>query len=110
MDGKSLSSPIGIGIHEGQEFSNATDTPLKQRPVEADNARLRRADAPCAASSQGTMAVSRQGIVQSIRQVDSYPVLVMSAKPQSICIIDDDASVRNSIVQLLDSDGLEAQS
>ena len=27
-----------------------------------------------------------------------------------ICIIDDDASVRNSIVQLLDSDGLKAQS
>ena len=36
----------------------------------------------------------------------------MPAKPDSdsICILDDDASVRNSIVQLLDSDGLEAQS
>ena len=33
----------------------------------------------------------------------------MSKLPESICIIDDDASVRNSIKQLLDSDGLEAQ-
>jgi FixJ family two-component response regulator len=33
----------------------------------------------------------------------------MSAQPESICIIDDDASVRNSIEQLLDSDGLKAQ-
>jgi FixJ family two-component response regulator len=31
----------------------------------------------------------------------------MSLKPESICILDDDASVRNSIVQLLDSDGLK---
>jgi FixJ family two-component response regulator len=34
----------------------------------------------------------------------------MSAPPDSICILDDDASVRNSIVQLLDSDGLKAYS
>ena len=34
----------------------------------------------------------------------------MCEQPESICIIDDDASVRNSIVQLLDSDGLKAQS
>jgi two-component system response regulator FixJ len=34
----------------------------------------------------------------------------MPAERDSICILDDDASVRNSIVQLLDSDGLEAQS
>jgi FixJ family two-component response regulator len=34
----------------------------------------------------------------------------MSLKPVFICILDDDASVRNSIVQLLDSDGLKAQS
>jgi FixJ family two-component response regulator len=34
----------------------------------------------------------------------------MPADPASICIIDDDASVRNSIEQLLDSDGLKAQS
>jgi FixJ family two-component response regulator len=34
----------------------------------------------------------------------------MFAPPDSICILDDDASVRNSIVQLLDSDGLKAQS
>jgi FixJ family two-component response regulator len=34
----------------------------------------------------------------------------MSAPPDSICILDDDASVRNSIVQLLDSDGLKARS
>ena len=34
----------------------------------------------------------------------------MSTEPESICILDDDASVRNSIVQLLDSDGLKAQS
>ena len=34
----------------------------------------------------------------------------MSPEPESICILDDDASVRNSIEQLLDSDGLKAQS
>src|SRR5450432_1068845 len=34
----------------------------------------------------------------------------MPARPDSISILDDDASVRNSMVQLLDSDGLEAQS
>src|ERR1700726_4867797 len=34
----------------------------------------------------------------------------MPAQPDSICILDDDASVRNSIVQLLDSDGLTAHS
>jgi FixJ family two-component response regulator len=34
----------------------------------------------------------------------------MPAQPDSICILDDDTSVRDSIVQLLDSDGLEAQS
>jgi len=34
----------------------------------------------------------------------------MSAQPDSICILDDDASVGNSIVQLLDSDGIKAQS
>jgi two-component system response regulator FixJ len=34
----------------------------------------------------------------------------MPAEPYRICILDDDASVRNSIVQLLDSDGLKAQS
>jgi FixJ family two-component response regulator len=34
----------------------------------------------------------------------------MSPEPDSICILDDDASVRHSIVQLLDSDGLKAQS
>jgi two-component system, LuxR family, response regulator FixJ len=34
----------------------------------------------------------------------------MPAEPDSICILDDDASVRNSIVQLLDSDGLKALS
>jgi FixJ family two-component response regulator len=30
--------------------------------------------------------------------------------PNSICILDDDASMRNSIVRLLDSDGLKARS
>jgi len=49
-------------------------------------------------------------IVHSNRQLDSYPVLIMCAEPEPICIIDDDASVRNSIEQLLDSDGLKAQS
>ena len=49
-------------------------------------------------------------IVHSKRQLDSYPVLIMCAEPEPICIIDDDASVRNSIEQLLDSDGLKAQS
>jgi two-component system, LuxR family, response regulator FixJ len=34
----------------------------------------------------------------------------MPAELDSICILDDDASVRNSIVQLLDSDGLKARS
>ena len=34
----------------------------------------------------------------------------MPAEPESICIVDDDASVRNSIEQLLDSDGLKGQS
>jgi FixJ family two-component response regulator len=34
----------------------------------------------------------------------------MSPEPEFICILDDDASVRHSIVQLLDSDGLMAQS
>src|SRR6266436_7613993 len=34
----------------------------------------------------------------------------MSPEPESICILDDDASVRHSIEQLLDSDGLKAQS
>jgi FixJ family two-component response regulator len=34
----------------------------------------------------------------------------MSREPDSICILDDDASVRHSIVQLLDSDGLKARS
>ena len=34
----------------------------------------------------------------------------MPAHPDSICILDDDASVRSSIVQLLDSDGLQAHS
>ena len=33
----------------------------------------------------------------------------MSAEPESICIVDDDSSVRNSIEQLLDSDGLKAK-
>ena len=34
----------------------------------------------------------------------------MPPEPESICILDDDASVRHSIEQLLDSDGLQAQS
>src|SRR5260370_9589073 len=34
----------------------------------------------------------------------------MSPAPEYICILDDDASVRHSIEQLLDSDGLKAQS
>src|SRR5580700_2677406 len=34
----------------------------------------------------------------------------MSPEPDSICVLDDDASVRHSIEQLLDSDGLKAQS
>ncbi len=34
----------------------------------------------------------------------------MSRELDSICILDDDASVRHSIVQLLDSDGLKARS
>ena len=34
----------------------------------------------------------------------------MPAEPEPICIVDDNVSVRNSIEQLLDSDGLKAQS
>ncbi len=34
----------------------------------------------------------------------------MPAESDSICILDDDASVRHSIEKLLDSDGLKAQS
>ena len=34
----------------------------------------------------------------------------MRAQLDSICILDDDASVRHSIVELLDSEGLKAQS
>ena len=34
----------------------------------------------------------------------------MPPQPKSICILGDDASVRHSIEQLLDSDGLKAQS
>ena len=34
----------------------------------------------------------------------------MPAQSECICIVDDDASVRNSIERLLDSDGLKAQS
>ena len=34
----------------------------------------------------------------------------MPAETESICILDDDASVRDSIEPLLDSDGLKAQS
>jgi FixJ family two-component response regulator len=34
----------------------------------------------------------------------------MPAEAESICVLDDDASVRNSIEQLLDSDGLKAES
>ena len=37
-------------------------------------------------------------------------VLIMCAEPKPICIIDDDVPVRNSIEQLLDSEGLKAQS
>jgi FixJ family two-component response regulator len=37
-------------------------------------------------------------------------LIPMSPELESICILDDDASVRNSIKQLLDSDGLKAQS
>jgi FixJ family two-component response regulator len=34
----------------------------------------------------------------------------MSPEPEFICIVDDDVSVRNSIEQLLDSEGLRAKS
>jgi FixJ family two-component response regulator len=34
----------------------------------------------------------------------------MLTQPDSICVLDDDRSVRDSIVELLDSDGLKAQS
>ena len=108
MDGKSVSSPIWAGIREGQEFSNAKDMLLRHTAA-TNEARLRRAGAPCAAWSQGTIDVGRQGVVYSDRQSEANPAPIMSAQPESICIIDDDASVRNSIEQLLDSDDLKAQ-
>jgi FixJ family two-component response regulator len=48
-------------------------------------------------------------IVGSEQHLDSNKCYPMPAQPDSICILDDDASVRNSIVQLLHSDGLTAQ-
>jgi hypothetical protein len=39
-----------------------------------------------------------------------FSVDAVSTEPDSICVLDDDASVRHSIEQLLDSDGLKAQS
>ena len=105
MDGNSP-SPIWVRTRKGREFSNVTDTPSGRAPVAANEARLRGAGAPSAASSRGTIDGSRQGIIQS----DPNPAAVMPAEPESICIVDDDASVRNSIEQLLDSEGLKAQS
>jgi two-component system response regulator FixJ len=71
---------------------------------------LNRPDMSSAPWSQETIAVGVQSILDSDRKLDSYPVLVMPAEPASIYIVDDDASVRKSIEQLLDSDELKAQS
>ena len=109
IDGNSPSSPIWVRIHKGREFGNAKDMQLRHAAA-TNEARLRRAGAPCAAWSQGTIDVGQQGIAQSDRRSDANPAPIMSAQPESICIIDDDASVRNSIERLLDSDGLKAQS
>src|SRR5215472_15698504 len=83
---------------------------LLRHAAATNDARLRRSGAPSAVWSQGTIDVSRQGIVHSDRRSDANPAPMMSAQPESICVVDDDASVRNSIQQLLDSDELKAQS
>jgi FixJ family two-component response regulator len=49
-------------------------------------------------------------IVQSDRRLAANKCYLMPAESDSICVLDDDASVRHSIVQLLDSDGFKAQS
>ncbi len=59
----------------------------------------------CAAWLQGTIDVTPPSIVCLDLHVEPMP-----AQPESICIVDDNASVRNSIERLLDSDGLKAQS
>jgi len=84
--------------------------PLRHVAGATSEAHLRQADARGVAWSQGTRDVGRQGIVHSDRQPRAYPVPIMPAEPESICIVDDDASVRNSIEHLLDSEGLKAQS
>ena len=71
---------------------------------------LNQQDMSFAAWSKETMAACSKGIVDSDRKPEACPVPTMPAEPAPICIIDDDASVRNSIEQLLDSDGLKAQS
>jgi len=102
-------SRVWVRIHQGREFSNGTDTPLGHAAVATNEARLRGASAR-SAWSQGTIDVGRQGVIQSDRQSDPNPAPIMPAEPESICVVDDDASVRNSIEQLLDSEGLKAQS
>ena len=54
---------------------------------------------PVRADLPGTIEVLRHGEGPSGERVE----------PGSICIVDDDAAVRNSTVQLLDSDGFGAQ-
>ena len=63
---------------------------------------LNRPNMSSAPWSQETIAVAVQSMLDSDRKLDSYPVLVMPAEPASIYIVDDDASVRKSIEQLLD--------
>ena len=80
-------------------------------PIEENDGRFRQAHAPGVAWSQGTIALGPQSIVRSERHLNlEAGADPMSPDHESICIVDDDGSVRNSIEQLLDSEGLKAQS
>jgi CheY-like chemotaxis protein len=80
-------------------------------PIEENEARLGQVAVPCAAWSQGTIALGQQATyIQSGTWIFEAGADLMSPEPEFICIVDDDASVRNSIEQLLDSEGLKAQS
>ena len=94
---------LGLGYTAVKSPATPQGTPLKHRPAELKK------EVPFAAWSQGTIAADPQGIVDLDRRLDSNLMLVMSVEPGSICIVDDDAAVRNSTVQLLDSDGFGAQ-
>ena len=72
--------------------------------------RLNRPDLSCATWFQGTIAVSCTRYRRFGPKTGLVSAPIIPAEPAPICIVDDDASVRYSIEQLLDSDGLKAQS